>query len=251
MPSQLTPARRAGSAFSQFLAGLDPKSEKTLLDGVNQWPAITRQVPAGTELRNHTLVSIFTAPPHTITAGVGILLSGRFKLATMPQAIYGEGGSDSAGVDCEKLRPHCWSADCLLGTGGGWLPSISGDASAVGENRNMCPSIDCQGNESHKLSSIDQWLCSPSSCSVAEPCLWDVVADPQERHNLGGDPEFAKVVESLRGILVSLNATVVPPYEPAKPASPEQVCQAYKGRGSTDGWPYFGPWKAEGSTTTP
>ena len=137
------------SATFMFLANLDPKSEPTLLDGVNQWPAITGRVPASTELRNHTLVPIFTAPPHRITAGVGILLSGRYKLATMPPAIYGEGGSNTPGVDCEKLRPHCWSADCLLGTGGGWLPAIPGDASAVGENRNMCPTVDCQGKAAH------------------------------------------------------------------------------------------------------
>jgi hypothetical protein len=146
----------------------------------------------------------------------------------------------------------------------------------------MCPTIACGGppNESHKLSSIDQWLCSPSSCSVAKPCLWDVVADPEERsvrlyfrsnnvllmvlsltnmilsltnmcyirgdrNNLGGEPQFAEVVASLRRILVSLNSTVVPPYAAVKAASPGQLCRAYKGRGSRDGWPYFGPWKAD------
>ena len=132
---------------------------------------------------------------------------------------------------------------CGTGTGGGWLPAIPGDASAVGENRNMCPTIDCGGpNEPQKLSSIDQWLCSPSSCSVAHPCLWDVVDDPQERLNLGSDPKFAHVVMSLRELLVSLNVSVVPPYEPVKPANPEQLCRAFNGRGSRDGWPYFGPW---------
>lgn len=230
------------SATFMALAGLDPASEKTLLDGVNQWPAIAGRVPAGTELRNHTLVSVFTAPPHRITAGVGIMLSGRYKLATMPQAIYGEGGSNVAGVDCLRERPHCWSSDCLLGTGGGWLPAILGDAGAVGENRNMCPTVDCQGNGSHALSSVDEWLCSPTSCSVAQPCLWDVVADSQERHNLGGDPQFVHVVEALRELLVSLNKSVVPPYGPVKPSDPEQLCRAFSSRGSRDGWPYFGPW---------
>ena len=65
------------------------------------------------------------------------------------------------------------------------------------------------------------------------------------RNNLGGKPQFAEVVASLRRILVSLNATVVPPYAAVKAASAGQLCQAYKRRGSRDGWPYFGPWKAD------
>ena len=59
------------------------------------------------ELRNHTLVSVFSPPPHTIVAGVGILLSGRYKFATMPLGIYGEGGSNVAGQDCLAVRSHC------------------------------------------------------------------------------------------------------------------------------------------------
>ena len=128
------------------LAGLDPRSEPTLLDGVDQWPALTAAVQACTELRNHTLVSIFTAPVagpvrHPIVAGVGILLSGRYKLATMPPAIYGEGGGNDPDGDCLSSRSHCWSADCLLGTGGGWLARIP--AGAVGTNQNICPTVDC------------------------------------------------------------------------------------------------------------
>jgi len=225
------------SATFMRLAGLDPKNEPTLLDGVDQWPALSGEVAAGTELRNHTLVSIYTSPPHNITAGVGILLSGRYKVATMPLSIYGEGGSEMPGVDCQSVRPHCWSADCLLGTGGGWLKRTAGDAGAVAMNRNQCPSVDCN---SPNLSSVDSWLCDPSSCSVEQPCLWDVVTDPQERNNLGRDPAFAHIAASLVSILRSLNSSVIPPYQAVQDSGGE-MCRAFKGRNTT--WPYFGPWK--------
>ena len=162
----------------------------------------------------------------------------------MPQAIYGEGGGNARGVDCLEQRAHCWSADCLLGTGGGWLPPVPADG--IGDNRNQCPTVDCQGPggaAAANLAAVDRWLCDPGACSAAAPCLWDVVADPQERHNLGADPQYAPVVESLRAILVSLNASVVPPYKAVKDEGGE-MCRAFQGRG-TD-WPYFGPWKEAG-----
>ena len=215
------------------LAGLDPSSEPTLIDGVDQWPAISGKVPVGTELRKNTLVSIFTAPPHKITAGVGILLAGHYKLATMPLGIYGEGGSNAAGVDCMKQRPHCWGADCLLGTGGGWLPEPFG---SIGTNANICPDVDCA---SVTAPAVDLWLCS-GQCSVDKPCLWDVVADPGERHNLAGEKMYEHVVQSMMAELTAMNGSIVPPYSPVKDPGGE-MCGAFKARG-TGGWPWFGPW---------
>jgi arylsulfatase A-like enzyme len=239
------------SATFMRLAGLDPSNEPTLLDGVDQWPAISGKVPAGTELRKHTLVSIFAAPPHKIVAGVGILLSGRFKLATMPLAIYGEGGSNVEGADCMEFRPHCWSADCLLGTGGGWLPEpMSPRGSNVGGNQNMCPDVDC-ANLNVTAPEVDAWLCSPQSCSIKQPCLFDVVSDPGERHNLAANRSFAHVVASMMADLVAMNASVVPPYSAVKDTGGE-MCKAFKARGLAAGaagtaagggvWPWFGPW---------
>ena len=239
------------------------------------------------ELRNHTLVSVFSPPPHTIVAGVGILLSGRYKFTTMPLGVYGEGGSNVAGQDCLAVRSHCWSADCLLGTGGGWLPSRSLAAGAVGANRNGCPTVDCAAvNGSATAAAVDKWLCSgqcrcvcnsaacrsrgrreghynvmyrilsvDSNCcmlgtgqrSVEAPCLWDVVADPGERHNLAADARLAVVVASMRAQLVALNASVVPPYSPVRvagvstPALAAMKCRAFRSRG-TEPWPWFGPW---------
>lgn len=175
------------------------------LDGVSQWAALTRTVTVSP--RNHTLIA------------KGVLIAGRWKLATIPLAGYGEPGA---------MGRQGW--DCLLGTGGGWLPELRpGD---VGANNNLCPTISC----SNVTDPVDRWLCD-GQCSATKPCLWDVEADPEERRNLASLQDFAGVVAELNATLAQLDASVVPPYAPVETAGHE-MCKEFETRWGG----YFGPW---------
>ena len=187
------------------LAGVRPRGG---LDGVSQWAALTGAAPVSP--RNRTLIA------------KGILIAGRWKLSTIPLAGYGEPG---------VLGRQGW--DCLLGTGGGWLPELR--AGDVGDNDNLCPTISCGANITDP---IDRWLCD-GQCSAHKPCLWDVEADPGERHNLA--QEMASVVTELNVTLAELDARVVPPYAPVEDVGHE-MCKVFASRWGG----YFGPWLQPG-----
>ena len=185
------------------LAGLEPPRSQQM-DGVSQWAALTGS--ATVSPRNHTLIAR------------GVLIAGRWKLATIPLAGYGEPGA---------MGRQGW--DCLLGTGGGWLPELK--PGEVGANANLCPTVPCGPNVTDP---VDRWLCD-GQCSAGEPCLWDVEADPEERHNLA--QEMPDVVAELNATLAHLDAGVVPPYSPVEDPGHE-MCRTFETRWGG----FFGPW---------
>lgn len=154
------------------LAGLGSLVDVAGLDGFNQWPAL---VSGGQSLRRHTLIT------H------GVLVSGNYKLFSIPPAGYRE---------CGAIGRQGW--DCLLGTGGGWM-------SLPSNSSNVCPSVSCARAKSDE----DRWLCS-GACISSHPCLYDVVADPGERINLAS--AHPEVVQELTAVLAALDAEVVPPH---------------------------------------
>ncbi len=99
--------------------------------------------------------------------------------------------------------------DCMLGTDGGWMTPPNGS-----DNVNRCPldvytrppanakkgasEIGCDKDSGAGVivsSDIDKQLCSETLCTLAAPCLFNVITDPQERHDVSA--EFPNVVQDM------------------------------------------------------
>ena len=99
--------------------------------------------------------------------------------------------------------------DCMLGTGGGWMTPPDGT-----DNLNRCPldvytrppakkgkgtdEIGCDAASGAGVivsSDIDKKLCSETLCTLDAPCLFNVVTDPQERHDISAD--FPTIVQDM------------------------------------------------------
>ena len=172
---------------------------------MNQWGALSSTESADVGLRNITLIA------------KGIVIVGRFKLAAVPLAGFGEPA---------EMGRQGW--DCLLGTNGGWIPELQ--PGVVGVDANLCPTVPC----SQAGTEVDKWLCS-GQCSRAKPCLWDVVADPEEKHNMA--KSLPQVVAELNGTLARLERDAVAPYLPVANVN-GSMCAAFQHRWGG----YMGPW---------
>ena len=134
----------------------------------------------------------------------------------------------------------------MLGTGGGWLAPPDDRAPKGGMNGTG--ELGCAPNDVQKdpgltpvTSSVDKWLCGPpkndghgthGSCTPQQPCLWDVVADPAERHEVAhSNPQ---VVATLTARLVELSKGFVPDADFNQTGN---FCAAAKLRGG-----FCGPW---------
>lgn len=182
------------------------------IDGVDQWAAISGTNASAQPMspRNETLIT------------TGVVIVGKYKLSVVPLAGFGE---------CGATGRQGW--DCLLGTGGGWLPELR--SGLVGNNTNQCPNIAC----ANAAPGVDAWLCS-GQCSLDLPCLYDLDNDPAERINLATTQP--SLLAQLLPVLYRLNSTVVPPYAPLPGASGDAQCSAYHSRWTRGGIAYFGPW---------
>ena len=189
------------------------------LDSVDVWPTL---VDPGTPHRTEALVSN------------NILRQGRWKL------LIGAGRGST---------PQAWHTGmlkgCVLGTGGGWMVppanasnTCPGDVYTHGGDRNQlgCPS-DVPGKAQVAVTSaVDKWLCSVP-CSLAHPCLFDVVADPGERNEVAGANPGA--VARLLARLLDLqknfsNATTI--------KDNGKFCDTLARRTVQGVGPFLGPW---------
>ena len=134
---------------------------------------------------------------------------------------------------------------CMLGTGGGWLAPPTNatcgcpkDIYTGGSKDSIACPDDVAKNKSRfaVVDDVDLWLCS-TPCTMAAPCLWDVVADPQERHEVAAaNPD---VVARLRTRLQELqkdfqNASTI--------KDNGNFCAAAKARAVSGIGPVIGPW---------
>ena len=150
----------------------------------------------------------------------------------------------------------------MLGTGGGWLEPPADKTN----NTNLCPldvytrapkgglngtgEIGCSPNDVERFpgltpvtSAVDKWLCGTAkkdgkgthgSCTPEQPCLWNVVTDPAERHEVAADNP--KVVATLTARLAELSKGFAPDADFNQTGN---FCEAAKGRGG-----FCGPWVA-------
>jgi arylsulfatase A-like enzyme len=204
------------------------------IDGVNLWPALLDA----------------TAPPPRTEALLAdhILRSGDLKLVA---------GADNASWTRGVLR------DCMLGTGGGWLapptnatnlcpldvytrpPKSSpygsagaGAGAGAGAPPPASDEVCCDSSEFPGCKVLrggdDAWLCS-NPCTAERPCLYDLAADPAERHNVAAarPADVARMTSRLK----ALQRTYYVQTSRSVLRDNGRFCEAAKARG---GW--LGPW---------
>ena len=146
--------------------------------------------------------------------------------------------------------PGAWKTGelkgCVLGNGGGWMtpPNTSnnqcpGDIYTTGGNRGLlgCPDDAALNKTRFPVTDpIDLWLCS-NPCTPETPCLWDLDADPHERHEVSASNKdtVATLLARLKTLQRSFrNATTIP--------DNGRFCDVLKTR-HVSGIGYFiGPW---------
>ena len=93
-------------------------------------------------------------------------------------------------------------------------------------------------------STVDRWLCGPvernghgtlGSCTLEQPCLWNVVSDPSERHEVA--LRNPKLVATLKARLGELKQGFAPNADFNQTCN---FCAAAKARGG-----FCGPWVIE------
>eukprot|EP00965_Chrysotila_dentata_P075504 2493889-Pleurochrysis_carterae.AAC.1 len=84
------------------------------------------------------------------------------------------------------------------------------------------------------VAGVDDWLCS-GSCSLDQPCMFDVSHDPEERTDLA--KENPALVRELVEVLAKYERKVVPPYPAARDIN-GSTCRAFQNRWGG----YLGPW---------
>jgi len=134
------------------------------LDGVNFWP---------------TLLDPTTPHRSEVLIADKVVRVGNFKLVA-----GGSRGADPRNWYSSQLK------GCMLGTSGGWMvPSNSSASSCPGDRYTSGGCASCLGcpedprTVNAVTSAVDLWLCS-DPCTDASPCLWDVVADPNELNEI-------------------------------------------------------------------
>ena len=129
------------------------------------------------------------------------------------------------------------STGCMVGIGGNpvGLPLNSSDLS------NYCGSSSCSGKET----GADALICGECKCASysgvyspeahCTPCVFDVRADPGERHNLAALPQHADQLASMTARLLELKKSEYMPTYP--PDNLTAACAAMVSNGG-----FFGPW---------
>ena len=177
------------------------------LDGLDAWPALSATRSAEVDM-DTLLVPAAGAPAYRNETLIGeaVLRIGQYKLI--------------ASMDFMLTY-------CVLGTDGGWIPL------AV-DQKDVCPFGKADGectDTKQQLSAADRWLCS-SPCTSDSPCLFDVVNDAEERHEISA--AHPDVVKRMQARLAELQALE---YKAPFPADNGRACAMAE----ASGW-FVAPW---------
>eukprot|EP00911_Craspedida_sp_UC1_P000300 UC1_evm1s229 len=185
----------------------------------------------------------------------GALRMGRFKLIkgypgdarVLPLPNYDKDvmsmDDDSYHGSSARVVSAAATAD-VDGGGGGVSVSVNNDAVIVGGDPGGGPGLDgCdystgKGCPCHHLN--------------GGPCLFDVVADPSESHNLASDPAHAAVIKKMEARLAALSASHVPPaglVGDALTADCVIKCNALNVTPAFEPYGKFIPWAINGTKT--
>ena len=194
------------------------------IDGVDAWDTLCNGSVAH---RNEALIS-----DHILRVGQWKLVTGAAR------------GDTAANWRTGMLK------GCMLGTGGGWLAPPTNatnrcpkDIYTGGSQDSIACPDDVAKNKSRYAvtAAVDLWFCS-TPCTMDTPCLWDVVADPQERHEVAA--ANPSVVSTLRARLQELQKGFV---GPSSVEDNGNFCAVMKARTVSGVGPMLGPWIGIGS----
>lgn len=205
-------------------APLPPQNDPSLaINGIDAWPVFANIARDTDKTRSQLELATpnIAGARREVLVTDGILRMGNWKLVA---------GGDRKGWASGFCR------DCMLGTAGGWMAPPDDRTN----NTNLCPidiytrapkdglngtgEIGCAPNDVGRFpgltpvtSTVDKWLCGPpkkdgrgthGSCTLQQPCLWDVVADPAERHEVATSNPH--VVATLKARLAQLTEGFAP-----------------------------------------
>lgn len=188
--SDLLPTIVEGIAGEQ----LQPEPEAPYpLDGVNLWSAIRGGKPSPREEVIHSVSN--SHYNYTVNHHVSdVITRGGFKLMRVHQG-------DNRTI---PVRPLAQS-NVSFGLSGGWTQASEGYPSNA-----LVGGLPAPPN--------------PPQC-VDRPCLYQLGTDPDEAHDLGGDPQYTDVVRQLTGILDSEKEKAMPLAAPYSEADFHDVVQ--------------------------
>ena len=206
--SPLLPQHGAGSVYHGLLhltdwyatfaalAGVDTdKTGPVPADGYNVWNAIATGAPSPRQYIVHEYDNV---------RGIYAFRNGSYKVT------WGDVGDDKwipdidyETADCKPLlkprRPLSHNAQPLLGSGSSMRDEEAGPGNGIGRASMSAAAVDSE----HKIRKKPK----PSLCTVTQPCLFDILSDPEEHHELGNTSAGQAIVSAMQAQLKEIVAS--------------------------------------------